>query len=1118
MADKTVYQSGAWYEFLGEFNGAGSAVVVIPEHEDKRYVAKAFTSFKTDTIFTIPELIARFIQSCGGKGLVTPYTVESILALIIAESFVPYLKIENHRQNYIRALADFISSFRNSTLLDLEDAMADFRAGSLSVKETDLIKIYSEYARRLPDYGFDTRSALFEFLRRTDADNIHRHLGIRQDEDVIFFGFTYLTPLDEEFIYAVCKHLPRTTFLYCSDSEAAEQALRTGERTAALLERLNQLGMEHKRLMLRQQDFFTDLSRRLYKDGLAASRQTAMSALTAAKQGQVSISRATSRFQEIVSVARQIRQLAEEHGVSLNEIRLVAPAYDLYSSIVGEVFPEYGLPFSLEQGVPLLHFPLTTLILQIVNQGAISNPYPLREKILSSPYISFSDNISTNDLAAYQEACGVELLSREKLDHCIKPGSYRLDYHYTRNLRQEAYRTIKPAPGTPPLEVVRRYQDRLSQTATAVEQNLSRCLIQFFLLARAEKTLTAWQSRMSGSEFAEAVRNMLQRFQVAENIVFSADQTGQRDQAILFKIHQFLDEMASYLAATAKSPADKFTLPELARIFSRLLDKASLHREEYDACGNSSVSIQPVGRVQYQKWGYTFICGLVDGEFPAAEEFNFLQPKKEGLGLGRPYTSVDHGRGHFYHLIRATGNALFLSHPLSDNGRRLPPSPFVLEIARLLPDNLQDTENAGQNPCRNNLYSRREKLLFIGKNADHDYESVRPLLSELKNEDPVFFDNVLAILRFDGFTLNTVRFSEFDGLFGHQPAPTQPATSALATLAEAIGNITFTPAVLERYAACPLRFFLDDILGLKQRPDYDPDTTETGLLIRSILREYTAQACADKGVPSDAPMLFREAVAEHLREQEQAGTDAFHARFINGLTTGLDSQEARPRGLLAAFLEYEKNGPDYMTPYLAALAGTVTIGGLEIWVEADRVDLAGETGCLLPFIYTCASTGEPGRIRRGLRFDLPLAVLLAMNYTAGNQLNLSVAGAGLYQVKTAKTIRRGGYFATSEIRASRQLYASPQLPVFSGQREGFMTREKFMQALENCREQILRLHRLMHHGVFHLPMCQSAEQTCDNCSFGRLCRKDQLRLEKIRYSATCEESSWEKLNLVSEIF
>jgi len=1135
MAHITVYQSGAWHEFHGYKNswmGTGPSVVVIPEHEEKRNVAKAFAYLNTDDIFTIPELIARYIQSRGGKGLISPHVTESILGLIMAESPVPYLKMEKFRQSYIRTLTDFIYNFRKASLLDLEAAIAGLKAGSLSFKEKDLIKIYREYERRLPNYGFDLRSGLTEFLRHTGENNIHRHLGIGEKEGVIFLGFDYLSPLEEEFIFTVFKHIPRVSFLFCMEATASEQAMRIRESISVLLERSKHLAVEHKILPLQRQDFFTALSGSIFRPGSPVSikktgapgSEVDLGAGTAESRGKVTVSQANSRFQEIVSIARQIRQLAEA-GVALSDIRVVAPAYHIYSSIVEEVFPEYGLPFFLEQGVPLLRFPLAAVILHLVNQGVSPNPYPLREKILSSPYISFSDEVRHLDLAAYQKASGVELLSRERLNMRIKPGSCRLDFNYVRNIRMEAYRTVKPVPGVPQLEVVKRYLEGAGwKNNEELEDHLGQCLVQFYLLARAEKALSAWQARMSGAEFIEALQGMLDRFHIAENIGFSGDtspdlKVRERDRAVLCRIDKLLAEMVSSLTAAGQSPAGKFTLAELARIFARLMGEASLDREEYAAGSDAGVVIQPVNRGQYEKWGYTFICGMVDGEFPAAEAFNFLQPKKEGLGLGQAYTSVDHGRSRFYYLVRSTACALFLSRPLSDNGRRLPPSPFIREIEKCVPAELPDTEGTETDACRDKLYSRREKLLFIGKNADNHYDRVRPLLKELKNEDEAFFRNVTEILRFDGLTLNAAWFSEFDGLFCHEPHPFPPTAFSLALLAEEIRNITFTPAVLERYAACPLRFFFDDIMRLKQGMDFDPDTTETGALVRSILKEYTAMACAIKGVPDDAPLLFLKLIERHLKEQEREGVDAFHVRFLNGLIAGLDKQAARRRGLLCAFLEHEKNGPDFLSPYLAGMAGAVKLGDeLVVRVEIDRVDLAGTTGCLLPFLYTSAGAGDPGKIRRGLRFDLPLAVLLCMDYVAQKNLNLSVAGAGLYQVKTAKTVRRGGYFAISDIRAARQINASPDRPVFSGQREGFMERDKFAQALEKCQDHILRLYRLMHKGVFHLPLCFAAEQTCYNCSFGRLCRKDQLRLEKLRNCVTGDALNGEKLNLVRDIF
>lgn len=86
------------------------------------------------------------------------------------------------------------------------------------------------------------------------------------------------------------------------------------------------------------------------------------------------------------------------------------------------------------------------------------------------------------------------------------------------------------------------------------------------------------------------------------------------------------------------------------------------------------------------------------------------------------------------------------------------------------------------------------------------------------------------------------------------------------------------------------------------------------------------------------------------------------------------------------------------------------------------------------------------------------------------------------------------------VQAARQTQVSDDKPVFSGQREGFIPDEQFPEALENIKNSITQLFRLMKKGVFHLPLCAESEQTCYNCRFGHICRKDQLRLDRLRSS------------------
>jgi hypothetical protein len=860
--------------------------------------------------------------------------------------------------------------------------------------------------------------------------------------------------------------------------------------------------VEHRIPTISPPDFLVSLSNTLFMSNPPLMPRD--------QQPQVVIAKENNRCSEIISIARRIKTL-DEQGVSWKRIRIVTPEYNLYSAIIREVFPDYGIPFCLEQGIPLLRFPLATLIHNLVNQSIHPNPYALREKILASPYFSFITEVNPPDLVKYQEAVGVELIPAARLRLFLQPkAQYRLDFAYIRNLRERAYRVVKPVGEVNQLQMIQQYLMEFNwKDDLEKESAVFQCLIQFQLFSRAEKELSLWRARMSAAEFKDTLFGLLRRFKVEENIRFFNNhdlytpEAGiwERDLEILKQIRKLSDELTLFAVPIAKTDDETVSLPELVRIFGRLMSEAAFPGET----DPSGVAVQPVNLGQYQKWDYTFICGLVDGEFPGEDEFNFLHPKKEGLSLGNAYTSVDHARNHLFHLIRSTGRGLFLSLPLSDNGRKLPPSPFVKEIEKcLLPDNPDSERLVNQ---RDQLYSMREKYSFIGKNIDDNYHQSLPLLKEIKSKDRTLFQKVTAILRFDGLSLNPARFSEYDGIFSPGPALAD-------LLAKEINDIAFTPTVFERYAGCPLRFFFDDIMHFKVEPDYHPDTAEAGLLIRAILKEYTVRAGATQGIPDEVERLIREALERYFQEKFSGAEDAFQMSLKNQLMAGLGQDEVGRPGLFFAFLTYEKNGPDLLNPYFANLTGTVKLkDGPEISVEIDRVDQTRAGDHCILFQYTVAGTGSPGKILRGLRFDLPLMILLFLDYAVEKSLEIPVAGAGMYLVKSPKEIKRGGYFAKSGIRAFRQNYVSEQRPVFSGQREGFIDDPGFLPALEKIQEHLRKLYRLMKLGVFHLPLCSEADQICSNCSFGRVCRKDQLRLERLRSNLRHEED----LNVIRDI-
>ncbi len=1130
MSNARAFKAVSWpviIEHQSKWLPADPLVMIIPERDQKQHVADLFTTLDQTSIFTVTELVERYaVNSLGQKGLISVPFMESIIGTIINTGLVPYLNIEKHRQGYIRAITGFINNFRRSSTVNLKEAFSDFKIEKPGFRENDLIKIYNEYEKRLREQGVDFKSALDSFFDQVTEDNLCSGFGFGKATGFVLFGFSHLTPLEAKLLKYLIRHAPKTVFLHCADETASEQSRRIESSLTEVLEEFSPLQIEELPAGTAHTDPFAQLARALFQPaGQSINKH----------DKEIFISRENNRYTEVAAMAVKIKKL-ENEGADLSRIKVIVPEYDLYSTLIGEVFPDYSIPYTLSEGLPLTSYPPAMIVNALVCQGTVSNPFPSREMIFSSPYISYQASATCSELSKYQASAGLNMLTEQEMAQKSgreSPTTIDLDYPYIKNLSRKAYRVANPAPGTPILAVVARYLDKLTwNNDTEKKEAFYRALLQFFALQAAEKALSFGQSRLNSTEFKAAVPDLLERFNFEENIALAnlnpckAGMSSieaaieSRDRCIIEEVKKLFDSLVQKTA-----PETRLPVSELIRAFERLMKEARFNyksppeSEETGQSAKAAVNIEPVEQGHYRPGDYIFACGLVDGEFPARDEFNFLEPQKEGLGLGKTYTSVDHARNRFYHLVRSTQKALYVSAPASYNGRMLPPSPFIQELRKQLPDENNGTTNH-QQAAKNELpteklYSTREKLIFIGKNVDEHYDRVRPLLLELYQSDQTYTQQLLDILRYDGLTMSASSLSEYDGLFlasgtGNENPENCWDDNAFDKLAESISSIVFTPEIMERYASCPLRFFLDNVMGLKKEPDYHPDTTERGALIRSFLQEHTQAAAETGAIPADAEKRLYESITNYFAGLESDFTDAFEKRFQDRLVAGLNEQEAKRPGLFAAFLNFEKNSPDRLAPFKGKLTGTLNLQEqLPIEITIDRIDLAPVTNSLIIYQYSTAETGDVSKMLRGLRFALPLALLYLIEYTEKFLTGKTVDGAGVYLVKSPKQIKRGGYLAKENLRAKLREQVTDQKPLFSGQREGFLGEEEFNDKLHLIGEEVFKIHRLMHKGAFHLPLCDETNQSCANCSFHRSCRKDQLRLDRLYFNLQNEPNLYQ---------
>ena len=367
------------------------------------------------TVYTTEELIQHYLQqSPGSKNaqsqLLTRQAEDYLLDIIIRntpggspsdpapETGSRYLNIEIQRPGYIRALGEFIHNFRRTHHEDLLRILLTFNRGKLSAKERDLIDIHDEYDQLLGERDlFDYRRAVLSFLNRKFMSEEPQ---IPQ-ETLILIGFSHLTSLDYKLLRWMISRFKRSIILACRNPKASRTTFRiqntleefikevTGSAAEALEEKILTGNRDSSLLPLAELIFDDHKIERLQKD----------------YSSRIKIAQANSRYHEVTLIARTIRRLNQEN-TPYNQIRVILPNSEKYTALVLEVFPRYGIPYRLPAGTPLKFYPLAGIIQSMIGHAVNPNPFPLREKIFSSPYVTLSCEVSAGNLNAFRKSIG----------------------------------------------------------------------------------------------------------------------------------------------------------------------------------------------------------------------------------------------------------------------------------------------------------------------------------------------------------------------------------------------------------------------------------------------------------------------------------------------------------------------------------------------------------------------------------------------------------------------------------------------------------------------------------------------------------------------------------------
>jgi len=953
----------------------------------------------------------------------------------------------------------------------------------------ELAHLYADYERLLSEYRLYDRESADLLARDTLAGDECRQLeGL---ELVVVDGFTDFTHTQHEILSLLAQ---RATRLLISLPEDSSQFAARADLFAKVTATLAQLRsyhpkLEEQHLPARPSDWpaLDHIASHVFR---RPSQLPAPSAEAINTLDQIEIVEAAGAHDEIIEIARRIKQRLTEiplhrsaHPTRPQDIVVVFRSLNDAAPRIREVFTQFGIPYFLDTNPRLISAPVVKTLLALLRLDL--DDWPFRRVVAA-----LTNNALTRfEPTARQAAVGVVRdlqIARGRARLLERVDQLAVD-HSARHDRADD-RTTKAQQAKPAFAVLAESIDGLPTEVTPTQW--SDALIKLGAALGLTPFIDSEHASLEPTDVL-AWQAVTRYFSTLE--LLNA-QLGQSPRA------WSRDELTSALLDFATHQSLPSTSDDIGRV--RIL-------------------AAPAARTVTAK--HLFLAGMSEQAFPSPEragrlatdsDYQFARRTADrASGRATPTPPVPTRAQEemllFYEVVSRAEESLTISYPaLDDKAQTLPPSPYVREIGRVFAAKTQPNE-IGHSAQDKSSESRLRRAIprlspvpqlspplraadwriqAVAKALDGDRHALAGLLT---NPATQAVGNAIAA----GLQIVHARahgdYGSAEGLL------TSPAVAARLAQRFSAKHL-WSPSQWETYAACPYKFYLENVLNLTPLGDLvlETDFAHRGSRLHHVLAAFHRQW------PT-------------LRGQQPRGADEEAAYFLAQLQEVIDERiAAAPRvGIDAALLELDrrqirkwaadhfKHHQDYdgacaklggqMTPrhfefrFGPAHSGNmgddpdsidtafvININGESVRIagQIDRIDVGTIDGRTVFNVIDYKSGRKvvlrPEHIASGERLQLPIYVEAAQALIFGGDATPLAAG---YWSMT------GGFDAKGALAVE----------------QGAANSEQWREVQETVRHRIRQFIDSIRHGEF--PVFSRDDQCTSLCEFNTVCRVAQIR-------------------------
>lgn len=567
---------------------------------------------------------------------------------------------------------------------------------------------------------------------------------------------------------------------------------------------------------------------------------------------EITISGYPDRVAEVKGIARQIKSIffeRKKEGIKPEDFHVAAPSLEPYYRLFMEIFPQYGVPFSITRGVPLSSIPVVGL-LQTLLQAIIYRDYRsvfdfFSSSLVTTPLPNGDDSFkqflnrnsidpqSTQERSSRTQGPPMEPngLDPSFIDRFCRSYAVKGGLDYSRDW-------LRPFS-----EVIDLMEEQAKQMgSTWFEEKAGnfrkQSLKQLWFLEVEFKEMDKCLNAATMSDLGEQLRSLVSRYQISANLFKSLgtiDSNLYMAREIVFEKNikgfnralDLTDELATDFELVGSGKAD---LEAFNNSFIRCLSNEMIQ----EAGELAGVSVSQMLEIRNIAGKFLFLAGLTSDSFPISGSNNFIFSNAPGSQELDQTLDLSH-----YLLDQAMENSesLNISYPRSDADSALEPSVLVEDL--LASD---QCTAPSESEVSDHAFSRHESLenaaRVLRDEANFSWEAFRFALEKY----PLSGNQNMRIFQQDIrrrlMALIHKKFPDeseyFEGMIEDE--------KILQIIRQRFEDPGFhySTSMLNSYLDCPFSFFLEQVLGLTpviELPE-EIEGRDIGVITHEILKEF----------------------------------------------------------------------------------------------------------------------------------------------------------------------------------------------------------------------------------------------------------------------------------------